>query len=127
MSALSPRALAWLLLAALPAGCRGDDARRHAELITGGDVRSGKALITAHGCHACHEIPGIPGATGTVGPPLQGMANRAFIGGVLANSPDNMVRWLMDPQAVDSLTAMPRPGLDATAARHVASYLYTLR
>jgi hypothetical protein len=33
----------------------------------------------------------------------------------------------MDPPAVDSLTAMPRLGLDERAARHVASYLYTLR
>ncbi|HZI19996.1 MAG TPA: hypothetical protein VEY09_15535 [Pyrinomonadaceae bacterium] len=55
------------------------------------------------------------------------MAQRSYIAGVLTNSPDNMIRWLRDPPAVDHLTAMPRLGLTEQEARDVASYLYTLR
>jgi cytochrome c1 len=38
-----------------------------------------------------------------------------------------MVRWLLDPPAVDSATAMPKVGLSITQARDVSAYLYTLR
>jgi hypothetical protein len=38
-----------------------------------------------------------------------------------------MVRWLRDPPAVDSLTAMPRTGLSETEAWNVATDPYTLR
>lgn len=66
------------------------------------------------------------GASGTVGPPLGGIASRSYIGGVLPNEPRNMLRWLQDPPAVDSMTAMPNVGLNAAQARDVAAYLYTL-
>ena len=62
-----------------------------------------------------------------MGPPLAGIASRAYIAGVLPNEPDNMLRWLLDPRAVDSLTAMPATGLSESQARDVAAYLYTLR
>jgi hypothetical protein len=62
-----------------------------------------------------------------VGPPLAGIATRSYIGGVLQNTPANMMRWLRDPRAVDSLTAMPNVGVTLADARHLAAYLYTLR
>jgi cytochrome c1 len=62
-----------------------------------------------------------------VGPPLDGIASRSYIGGVLTNVPDNMIRWLRDPRAIDSLTAMPNVGVTPSDARHLAAYLYTLR
>jgi cytochrome c1 len=46
---------------------------------------------------------------------------------VLHNTPENMIRWIEDPQAVDSLTAMPTLGLSDREARDIAAYLYTLR
>jgi cytochrome c2 len=122
--AIAATAVGGLLLVG---GCVDGNARRNAEQLTGGNVETGKQLIIAFGCRSCHQIPGVPGADGRVGPPLEGIARRTYIAGVLANSPSNMVRWLMDPPAVDSLTAMPRVGLDERAARNVASYLYTLR
>jgi cytochrome c1 len=62
-----------------------------------------------------------------VGPPLAGIASRAYIAGVLTNTPENMERWIQDPRAVDSLTAMPNAGVTETDARHITAYLYTLR
>lgn len=95
--------------------------------VAGGDPALGEIAIRHYGCGACHTIPGIPGATGIVGPPLAKMAERGYLGGILANTPDNMIRWLLDPPAVDPSTAMPNIGLSETDARHIAAYLYTLK
>ena len=104
-----------------------DDRDNEARMLVGGDPEVGKDLIRAFGCGSCHAIPGVRGATAIVGPPLQGIASRAYIAGVLTNTPANMQRWVRDPKAVDSLTAMPNVGLNAKQAQHVTAYLYTLR
>ena len=122
-------ALASLAFAPCLVGC--DDARgasvASANRITGGDANRGRDLMRTYGCGSCHSIPGVAGANGLVGPPLDGIASRSYIGGVLPNAPDNMLRWLRDPRAVDSLTAMPNVGVTPSDARHLAAYLYTLR
>ena len=95
--------------------------------MTGGDPARGKTAINRYGCVACHQIPGVSGAQGLVGPPLDGVARRSYIGGVLSNTPENMIRWIQNPQAVDQKTAMPNLGVTEAEARDVAAYLYTLR
>jgi cytochrome c2 len=95
--------------------------------LTGGNAYRGAESIRRFGCGACHVIPGIPGAAGEVGPPLAGVGGRAYIGGVLTNTPDHMVRWIVNPRAVDSLTAMPNLGVTEGDARDIAAYLYTRR
>jgi cytochrome c2 len=117
------------LCALLLAACGGREAAREraTALTGGGDPVRGARLIRHYGCDACHTIPGIEGADREVGPPLAGVANRMFIGGVLANTPSNMMRWIENPQAVDPLTAMPALGVGAAEARDIAAYLYTLR
>lgn len=129
-----PRWTAWfaavlLLAAPLAIACTGahDAEAREAAAMTGGDPARGPALMRKYGCQSCHTIPGVTGADGLVGPPLAGIASRSYIGGVLPNAPDNMLRWIRDPKAVDSLTAMPNTGVTPSDARHIAAYLYTLR
>lgn len=102
-------------------------ARRAAAAMTGGDPARGQAVMRRYGCQSCHTIPGVAGADGLVGPPLAGIASRSYIGGVLTNTPEHMMRWIRDPKAVDSLTAMPNTGVTEADARHIAAYLYTLR
>jgi cytochrome c1 len=72
-------------------------------------------------------VPGVSGPGSNVGPRLDKIAKRTYVGGVLANTPDNMVRWLRDPQGVDPRTAMPNVGLSEADARDIAAYLYTLQ
>jgi cytochrome c2 len=96
-------------------------------LTHGGSPSRGEALIRAYGCGSCHTIPRVAGAASTVGPNLQGIAARAYIAGVLPNTPENMMRWLMNPPAVDDKTAMPNLHVGAAEARDMAAYLYTLR
>ena len=92
-----------------------------------GNPRAGLRAISQYMCATCHTIPGVSGADKNVGPPLNGMATRRYIGGVLRNTPQNMVRWLLDPQQVDPQSAMPNLRLREQDARDIAAYLYTLK
>ncbi|MDQ4075862.1 MAG: c-type cytochrome [Chloroflexota bacterium] len=94
--------------------------------VVGGNPEVGAALISEYGCHTCHIIPGIRGPEGHVGPPLANFARRSFIGGVAANTADNLILWIQSPQAVNPLTAMPDLGVTEPEARDIAAYLYTL-
>jgi cytochrome c2 len=114
------------LLVAL-AACQGGRAEASGVTVVGGDARRGEAVIEAFGCGACHTIPGVHGASGMVGPPLTSWARRAYIAGNLPNAPDNLIRWVVDPHAIEPGTAMPRLGVSEQQARDVAAYLYTLQ
>jgi cytochrome c len=98
-----------------------------AALTNGGNAARGKELIRSYGCGSCHTIPRVPGAEAIVGPNLQGIASRAYIAGVAPNTPENMIRWIMDPPSVDDKTAMPNLHVGASEARDIAAYLYTLQ
>ncbi len=89
-------------------------------------AQRGAELIAEVGCGSCHHIPGIEGADGLVGPPLHHMANRTYIAGVLRNSPENMMRWIQNPQAVVPGNAMPDMGLTENQAADITAYLATL-
>lgn len=123
----APASLAALLLVVLLAGCDREPAERSRRELVDGNAERGREIMPAYGCNACHSIPGVRGTDARVGPPLAGIGSRSFIAGVLPNQPDNMIRWIRDPQAVDSLTAMPNLGVSARDARDIAGYLYTLR
>jgi cytochrome c1 len=114
----------WLVLlaAAALAGCGAPKST----LVTGGDAGRGADAIRAIGCGGCHTIPGVRGADGLVGPPLLSFSRRTYIAGELPNTPDNLVRWLLDPPSVEPRTAMPKVGLTEQQARDIAAYLYTL-
>ncbi len=94
--------------------------------VEGGNPRLGAELIASIGCGACHRVPGVDGADGRVAPPLDDFGARPFIAGELEHTPENLVRWIMEPQAVDPGSGMPDLGVDEQAARHMAAYLRTL-
>jgi cytochrome c len=92
-----------------------------------GNAENGKLLLRQYGCGACHRIPGVAAADGNVGPPLAGVARRVYLGGVLPNTPQNMVRWIRGPQKVDPLTVMPDLQVGEAHARDMVAYLYRQR
>jgi cytochrome c2 len=96
------------------------------QTVPGGDAQQGKQAITRYGCGSCHIIAGVAGADGLVGPPLTGIADRAYIAGMLSNTPNNMVTWIVDPQAIVPGNAMPILGVSQNEARDISAYLYTL-
>jgi len=95
-----------------------------ARAMTGGDPARAPALIRRYGCAGCHTIPGIPGGDGKVGASLADLRSRVYIAGVAANAPDNLIRWIVSPQALSPRTAMPATGITEAEARDVAAYLY---
>lgn len=115
-----------LIAAAFAAGCQ----RADAPALAGADAARGRDAIYAVGCGSCHVIGGVPGASGTVGPPLDGVARRHFIAGFLPNTPDNMVRWILNPAAFKPGVAMPAltdVRSPTQSARDIVAYLYTLK
>jgi cytochrome c2 len=114
------------LALALPCGCHGD-VEETAAAMTGGSPARGKEVIRRYGCAACHSIPGVAGARGQVGPPLDGIANRTYLAGQLTNTPENLIRWIRDPQSIAPGTAMPEMGVTEQDGKDIAAYLYTLR
>lgn len=104
------------------AGCSGGSAAD-----APGDVENGRLLLRQFGCGSCHAIPGVATARGRVGPPLDAIARRVYLAGVIPNTPDNMVRWIRDPQALVPRTLMPDLDVSEPHARDMTAYLYTLR
>lgn len=116
-----------VLLAALLAGCDREPFPRLGTPSpkTIGNPHHGAELISYFGCGGCHTIRALPGANGVVGPPLDGVARRVYIAGMLRNTPDNLEHWIRDPQGVVPGNVMPDMGIDQADARDIAAYLYT--
>jgi cytochrome c1 len=123
------KALLLFALAIAIAGCNRDDNRANYaySLTNGGNASVGREKIMNYGCAGCHTIPGIPDAKSLIAPPLNHMANRTYVGGVVKNTPSNLIQWIQNPPAIDDKTAMPNLHVTFDDARDIASYLYTLR
>jgi cytochrome c oxidase assembly factor CtaG len=123
---VTARTISAVIAVVLLIGCdraSGDNGR----MLSNADADRGRLAIKKYGCGSCHTIDGISGARGLVGPPLNGIASRVYIAGVLPNEPDNLIRWIENPPGVDPKTAMPNMGVTVRDARDITAYLYTLR
>jgi cytochrome c len=120
---VKPRVAALVLCLAGAACAPHDDA---VESRIGGDVERGRVALRQYACGTCHVIPGVTGADALVGPPLNGIGTRRYIGGILPNTPANMMRWIRHPQDVSPLSAMPELGVTEDDALDMIAYLYTL-
>lgn len=115
--------VALIAMAIVLAGCGAEAPRA----VVAGDRENGRLLLRQFGCGTCHEIPGVAAAKGRVGPPLEGVASRIYLGGVLPNTPDNMAAFIRKPQRFAPRTAMPDLGVTEPHARDMVAYLATLR
>lgn len=107
--------------------CSSHPAAATNKVVAGGSADLGKKAIEQYGCGRCHTIPGVKNASALVGPPLIHWSKRSFIAGELANTPDNLIRWIQDPKAVEPGTDMPVLGVTPDDARNIAAYLMTIR
>ena len=114
--------VAALWLSFLIAGCGESGAP-----ALGGDPERGKLLLRQFACGSCHSIPGVANASGKVGPPLEGIAKRVYLAGVLPNTPENMAAFIQEPAAFAPRTAMPDMKVTQPHARDMVAYLYTLK
>src|SRR5438045_1634433 len=119
--------VAFLLTVALCCLACDGGRKEGAHAVTGGDPDRGAVWVAKYGCGSCHTIPGIRGVQGRVGPALSGLEGRIYVAGKLPNQPENLIRWIQNPQAIDERTAMPNLGVTDSAARDIAAYLYAIK
>lgn len=87
---------------------------------------AGSELFISKGCINCHAVKGVNTYNRT-GPDLSHIGSRTSIaGGMLANTPENMVRWLRFTDTVKPGVAMPNLGLSQEEAEQLTAYLQTL-
>jgi cytochrome c oxidase subunit 2 len=64
-------------------------------------IDKGRQLFAAKTCITCHTIRGVPGAVGIVGPDLTHVGARSTIAGaLLVNTPEQVQRWIHNPELV---------------------------
>jgi cytochrome c1 len=117
--------LEWAVLVVLVAGCGALPFAR-SQQVSSGEPAIGKRLLSDHGCVGCHVVPGIRAEPAYVGPPLDHWGRRSYIAGALTNNQENLVRWIVDPQAVEPGTAMPDLDVGQRDATNIAAYLLSL-
>lgn len=126
MGRVSPLRFAPALFLAITLGaCR--NLEEAAAQKTGGDPSRGRQVLHKYGCGSCHSIPGVAGAEGSIGPALDRIGSRAHLAGGMENTPENLMRWIRNPQEIRAGAAMPNLGVTEQDGRDIAAFLYTLQ
>lgn len=87
----------------------------------------GFALFEQAACVSCHAVNGT-GAVARVGPDLTHFASRRQIGaGIVDNTPENLRRWLADPQQVKPGAKMPNFKLTDEQLGQLVAYFEDLK
>ena len=112
-----------MMLGLMGAACSGA-VDSPARSVPSGDAGHGLEVMARVGCGSCHAVPGLDWPQGRVGPPLDGMGQRALIGSGLPNRPETLIPYLIDAPSVDPGSAMPPMPISEEEARDIAAYLY---
>jgi mono/diheme cytochrome c family protein len=84
----------------------------------------GQMVLRQYACENCHRIDDLVGPDTHIGPPLTQWSKRKYIAGVLPNTRENLVRWIVAPHEVSPATLMPDLGVPPAHAREMAAYLF---
>jgi cytochrome c oxidase subunit II len=91
------------------------------------DGSAGRAAFLSRACVNCHRIRGTS-ANGTYAPDLTHLMSRdTLASGMIANNPDNLRRWVTNPQQIKAGCLMPDFGLGDKECDDIVRYLRTLR
>lgn len=82
-------------------------------------------MFRQYACDNCHIIGGMVGPKTHIGPSLEYWRERKYIGGILPNTHDNLVRWIVAPQDFSPHTMMPDLDVIEPHAQQMARYLMT--
>lgn len=97
--------------------------------LSQGDAERGAELFEEKGCVACHKLEE-DGPGGEVGPLLAGIGNveeRPILAADIANTPENIWRWVQFPQKIKPGTEMAPLGMDGREAADLVAFLLTLQ
>jgi cytochrome c oxidase subunit 2 len=88
---------------------------------------AGRAAFLSQSCVNCHRVRGTP-AQGNYAPDLTHLMSRSTLAsGILENTPENLRRWVTDPQQIKPGCLMPAFGLSDRERDEIVGYLLTLR
>ena len=94
---------------------------------TSGDAEQGSKLFQNLTCADCHTIAGTP-AKADIGPDLTHVASRETLAaGRLENTPENLAKWISNPQAYKPGAHMPNFHLSPAQDHDLVAYLETLK
>jgi cytochrome c oxidase subunit 2 len=90
-------------------------------------VRDGRDTFLAQSCVNCHTVRGTR-ARGSYAPDLTHLMSRQTLAsGMVENTPENVRRWVADPQPIKQGCLMPAFGLGDREREDIVRYLLTLR
>lgn len=86
----------------------------------------GKRIYSEQACIGCHYIEGV--SVGVLGPNLTKFAGRKTLaGGMYENTPENLARWLREPDKMKEGTLMLNLNLTSEQVDALVAYLQTLK
>jgi cytochrome c oxidase subunit 2 len=89
-------------------------------------AQQGKSLYAQSACVGCHTIAGVSG--GEIGPNLTHFGSRKTLAAnMLPNTPQNVARWLENPDHVKPGARMPNLGIAGEQSKALAAYLVSLK
>lgn len=104
-----------------------DAQRQPAKEPAGEQQLRGRGVFMRSSCAMCHAIDGTS-AQALRGPNLTHVASRGTLAaGALANTPEDLKRWIADPQQIKPGTYMPATALSSDDLDALVGYLQTLR
>ncbi|TML79514.1 MAG: cytochrome c oxidase subunit II [Actinobacteria bacterium] len=89
--------------------------------------RLGRQTFLTTACSDCHTLRGTA-ARGVIGPDLTHLMSRSTLAALtIPNRPDELARWILDPQHVKPGNKMPGLKLDAAETRNLVDFLESLK
>jgi cytochrome c oxidase subunit 2 len=90
-------------------------------------VSEGQKIFERTACINCHAVAGTA-ANGRFGPDLTHLMSRDTIAsGAVLNTPENLRRWIQNPNVIKPGSRMPAMGLSDPELNAITAYLETLR
>jgi cytochrome c oxidase subunit 2 len=90
-------------------------------------ARGGRDVFLSQTCVNCHRVRGT-GALGTYAPDLTHLMSRQTLAsGAVPNTPEQLRKWVIDPQRIKGGCLMPAFGLSREQVDHLVNYLTTLK
>lgn len=97
--------------------------KKQQQSAVSGNDSAGRVVFETHACINCHTIRGTT-ANGTFGPDLTHLMSRSTLAsGVISNTPQNLERWIADPDSIKSGSLMPAMRLSPDELQQVTDYL----
>ena len=106
---------------AAPGGAQKDSAAAPPQ---GAEYAQGEKLFMTKGCLGCHSLQAVKPPKGLIGPNLANVGARSHLAaGWLANTDENLERWIREPQTLKKGVLMPNLGVTEVESRALRAYL----